>query len=75
MRAGTLLLFAVVGISAFAQVHQWNQPVPPSMQGLWRRAQQGDVAAQRKLGEAFSEGARVARDDAESAYWLRKAGD
>lgn len=42
---------------------------------LQQAAEQGDVAAQLRLGLIYYKGASVAKNDAEAAKWLRKAAD
>ncbi len=42
---------------------------------LRQRAQAGDPRAQNQLGEAYLEGKRVARNEAEAVVWFRRAAE
>jgi len=44
-----------------------------NIQALTEKAEQGDAAAQNKLGEAYEYGKGVDQDLHEAAYWYKKA--
>src|SRR4051812_18644765 len=71
-RALLSLALAAYAACGYAQT---NQSLSPALEKVRQRAEQGDVAAQIKLGGALSSGSGATRDEVGAAYWMRKAAD
>ena len=64
----SILVLLVTGLSAVAQSASIDS-------ALIAKANNGDVAAQVQVGEAYAEGKGVARDPKQAAEWYKKAAD
>ncbi|MGI9101341.1 MAG: GAF domain-containing protein [Terriglobales bacterium] len=85
MFAATVLLIAAAGGAMWWRMAEKRAPQPElssssnatvsAFQALRSAAEQGDAAAQYDLGMAYSNGADVPQDQAQSVNWLGKAAD
>ena len=73
------LIFVLIGLSAMVGVISLSPPAfgqaVPALSEIRRQAESGMVNAQVLLGDMYSRGNGVARDNAEAARWYRMAGD
>ena len=73
------LIFVLFGLSAMVGVISLSPPAfgqaVPALSEIRRQAEKGIINSQVLLGDMYSRGNGVARDDAEAARWYRMAAD